>query len=64
MWRLTDDYINKVEENWNIFIEGVLMYRLVKKLKRFKVVLKEINYTQYADIEKEDKKSLAFLKIC
>lgn len=64
MWRLTDDYINKVEENWNIFIEGVSMYRLVKKLKRFKVVLKEINYTQYVDIEKEDKKSLAFLKIC
>lgn len=58
MWKLDSDYNVKVEINWKVSVKGVLMFRLVVKLKRLKWVLKEINREIFNDIEKIKNKCL------
>ncbi|XP_074305697.1 uncharacterized protein LOC141640917 [Silene latifolia] len=51
MWSGAADFLPKVQEVWDRNILGTMMFRIVKKLKELKVVLKELNKTCYADIE-------------
>ncbi|XP_048492374.1 uncharacterized protein LOC125493253 [Beta vulgaris subsp. vulgaris] len=53
MWTQSDRFISKVQEVWQEDVSGVPMFRIVRKLKKLKKSLKELNRDKFADIEKQ-----------
>lgn len=58
MWRLALDFSEQEP------IQGVPMYCLVAKLKRLKVVLKDINRGNFDNIEKTERNCLMKVQLC
>ncbi|XP_010677834.1 uncharacterized protein LOC104893424 [Beta vulgaris subsp. vulgaris] len=52
MWVKADRFLDRVQEVWQEDIQGVPMFRIVKKLKKLKGSLKELNKEKNLDIEK------------
>ncbi|XP_074315500.1 uncharacterized protein LOC141651700 [Silene latifolia] len=51
MWSIAPDFLAKVQQAWSIQIEGNMMFRVAKRLKNLKGVLKGLNRECYTDIE-------------
>lgn len=51
IWSLAKDFERKVQESWQLEVQGVPMYKLIVKLKRLKRVLKQLNRDRFSDIE-------------
>lgn len=63
MWKLVLEFSEKVRVSWNESVRGILMYWLVVKLKRLKMVLKGINRGG-SDIEKIDNRCFLRVQQC
>lgn len=64
MWSQDANFKDRVAKSWEELVQGVLMYRVVKKLQRLKTILRCIIKELFSDIEKEKKKSMEHLKSC
>ncbi|KAL2904726.1 Elongation factor 4 [Bienertia sinuspersici] len=53
MWAQAQDYEKRVEKAWNWKGEGTDMYKLTKKLKQVKSIIKELNKKGFCDIQVE-----------
>ncbi|GJV56857.1 RNA-directed DNA polymerase, eukaryota, reverse transcriptase zinc-binding domain protein [Tanacetum coccineum] len=53
------EFINSVQEKWNINLEGHSMFKLVKKLKAMKFHLKNLRW-KYGDIYENDEEKMLF----
>ncbi|XP_074278280.1 uncharacterized protein LOC141601872 [Silene latifolia] len=51
MWGMSEHFIECVESSWKQRYEGTKMFRVVKKLKNLKPVLKRLNKECFSDIE-------------
>ncbi|CAI9095384.1 OLC1v1031323C1 [Oldenlandia corymbosa var. corymbosa] len=51
MWCLDEDFLRIVEKGWKQEGQGAKMYQVVRKLKRLKTDLKQLNRTKFADIQ-------------
>lgn len=47
VWADHKDFIPRVQDIWHIQIDGTNMYKLWEKLKKLKVVLKQLNTTEF-----------------
>lgn len=56
MWKLVLDFSCKVEESWKEYVWGVFMYWLIVKMRRLKIVFKEIKRGNFDDIEKIERR--------
>ncbi|XP_074305758.1 uncharacterized protein LOC141640981 [Silene latifolia] len=61
MWSLAPDFIERIQAAWMEDLEGTKMFVLVKKLKKLKTVLKELNRSCYSDIENQASAALYHL---
>ncbi|XP_057251762.1 uncharacterized protein LOC130591842 [Beta vulgaris subsp. vulgaris] len=53
MWALDDSFLNIVQTGWQERVEGVPMYRVVKKLKKLKQNLKVLHRNKFSLVENE-----------
>ncbi|KAL9242031.1 hypothetical protein vseg_016076 [Gypsophila vaccaria] len=51
MWGTSEKFIPLIQQHWNTYIEGTHMFKLVKKMKLLKPILKQLNRDNYNDIE-------------
>ncbi|KAL9235894.1 hypothetical protein vseg_010625 [Gypsophila vaccaria] len=51
MWGASEKFIPLVQQHWNTHIVGTHMFKLVKKMKLMKPILKQLNRDNYNDIE-------------
>ncbi|CAI9115352.1 OLC1v1016239C1 [Oldenlandia corymbosa var. corymbosa] len=63
MWSQSRDFLKVVKASWSEPVMGTCMYQLVKKLKRLKSVLKQLNRNQFPDIHQQMQQSRASLQL-
>ncbi|XP_074314333.1 uncharacterized protein LOC141649545 [Silene latifolia] len=51
MWSSAPEFLQVVEQGWNIHVQGVKMFKVVRKLKLLKKDLKALNRSLFSDIE-------------
>ncbi|XP_062104406.1 uncharacterized protein LOC133815604 [Humulus lupulus] len=61
MWQLASDYKQKVQGSWDQPCQGTAMFKLLQKLKRLKIVLRDINKKGFDNISVAD--TLALQKL-
>lgn len=54
MWSNAPNFLEVVNESWNMTVQGTPMYRVVQKLKRTKQVLKKISAEGYYEIQSKE----------
>lgn len=65
MWSTCLEFIQRVQQRWNLPLRGTPMFCLISKLKWLKPVLKEINKKKFSNIEskfEETKRKLTGLQ--
>lgn len=60
---LAEDFMDRVQANWQQEVQGVLIDRLVVKLKSSKNCLRLLNKDRYSSIENETKTLIRLTKI-
>ncbi|XP_060969756.1 uncharacterized protein LOC133036984 [Cannabis sativa] len=61
MWKMAPDYDKMVTQSWKEETRGSKMFSIVHKLRRLKVVLKQINRTGFSEIQKTEMMTKAML---
>ncbi|XP_062104124.1 uncharacterized protein LOC133815283 [Humulus lupulus] len=64
MWASAPDFFEQVKHDWQGVVFGTPMYRVVRKLKRLKILLKELNRKGFNELHSAHIKALQDLKEC
>ncbi|XP_062115678.1 uncharacterized protein LOC133829870 [Humulus lupulus] len=64
MWASAPDFFEQVQHDWQGVVFGTPMYRVVRKLKRLKTLLKELNRKGFNELQSAHIKAVQDLKEC
>ncbi|XP_048502988.1 uncharacterized protein LOC125498759 [Beta vulgaris subsp. vulgaris] len=53
MWTLSSGFMEVVQREWQVQVEGCAMFKVVTKLKKLKKELKKLNKHKFSDIEQQ-----------
>lgn len=64
MWKMADDFKERVKHSWEAEIAGNKLFKVIGKMNRLKAVLTKQNKERFSDIERKAEHAIEELKRC